>query len=36
MERRGITEDSLIECALRSTLDELAQWTAQAGKVLVF
>ena len=29
MERRGIAEESLIECAHRSTLDELAQWTAQ-------
>jgi uncharacterized protein involved in oxidation of intracellular sulfur len=36
MERRGITGDSLLECAHRGTLDELAQWTAQAGKVLVF
>ncbi len=36
MERRGITEDSLIQCARRSTLDELAQWTAEADKVLVF
>ena len=36
MDRRGIPEEALIECAYRSTLDELARWTAEADKVLVF
>jgi uncharacterized protein involved in oxidation of intracellular sulfur len=36
MERRGIADAALIECAYRSTLDELALWTAGADKVLVF
>ena len=36
MERRGIAEDALIACAYRSTLGELAQWTAEAERVLVF
>jgi uncharacterized protein involved in oxidation of intracellular sulfur len=36
MDRRGIAGEALIECAYRSTLDELARWTAEADKVLVF
>ncbi len=36
MDRRGIAEDALIACAYRSTLDELARWTAEADRVLVF
>jgi uncharacterized protein involved in oxidation of intracellular sulfur len=36
MDRRGVTEEALIGCAYRGSLDQLAQWTAEAGKVLVF
>jgi len=36
LDRRGIPEEALVECAYRSTLDELARWTAEADKVLVF
>ena len=36
MDARGIQETSLLAGAHRSTLDELAQWTAWADKVLVF
>ncbi len=36
LDRRGIPEDALIDCAHRSSLDELARWTAEADKVLVF
>ena len=36
LDRRGIAEDRLIECAYRSSLDELAAWTREADKVLVF
>lgn len=36
MDARGLGEDQLVEGARRSTLKELAQWTAQADKVLVF
>ena len=36
MEQRGIQPGALIDCASRSTLDELTRWTEEAGKVLVF
>lgn len=36
MDARGLREDDLAEGARRSTLKELAEWTAQADKVLVF
>ena len=36
MDRRGIQEGELLADAYRSTLDELARWTAEADKVLVF
>lgn len=36
LDARGITADELIEGARRSTLNELATWTAEADKVLVF
>ncbi|MOA29660.1 uncharacterized protein involved in oxidation of intracellular sulfur [Pseudomonas linyingensis] len=36
MDARGMTEADLIEGARRSTLAELADWTAAADKVLVF
>lgn len=36
MDARGLSEDELQEGARRSTLAELADWTAEADKVLVF
>jgi uncharacterized protein involved in oxidation of intracellular sulfur len=36
MDARGLGEADMIEGARRSTLAELAEWTAQADKVLVF
>ena len=36
MDARGLRDDELIEGAARSTLAELAAWTAEADKVLVF
>ena len=36
MDARGITDAELVDGARRSTLDELAQWTTWAGKVVVF
>jgi len=36
MDARGLTEDMLVELAGRSTMDELADWTLAADKVLVF
>ena len=36
MDARGIGEDQLVDGARRSTLKELAEWTAAADKVLVF
>ncbi|HXN50035.1 MAG TPA: DsrE family protein [Bryobacteraceae bacterium] len=36
LDRRGISESALIESAYRSSLDELARWTCEADKVLVF
>ena len=36
MDARGLTDADLIQGARRSTLAELADWTAQADKLLVF
>ena len=36
MDARGIGDDQIVNEARRSTLKELAQWTAKADKVLVF
>ncbi len=36
MDRRGLTDDALLDCAFRSSLDDLARWTAESDKVLVF
>jgi uncharacterized protein involved in oxidation of intracellular sulfur len=36
MDARGLREDELVEGATRGTLAQLADWTAEAGKVLVF
>ena len=36
MDARGITSEELVEGTHRSTLDQLAQWTASADKVIVF
>lgn len=36
MDARGLSEDQVVEGARRSTLKELAEWTAAADKVLVF
>ena len=36
MDARGLTEDDVMEGATRSTMDELAQTTLAADKVLVF
>lgn len=36
MDARGIAEVELVEGAKRSSLDELADWTTWAGKVVVF
>jgi uncharacterized protein involved in oxidation of intracellular sulfur len=36
MDARGLRDDELIEGAQRSTLSQLADWTAEADKVLVF
>jgi uncharacterized protein involved in oxidation of intracellular sulfur len=36
MDARGIKEEELIDGAKRSTLEELADWTAWAEKVVVF
>lgn len=36
MEARGMGEEQLVDGARRSTLQELAEWTAAADKVLVF
>lgn len=36
MDARGLTDEELIEGARRSTLAQLADWTAEADKVLVF
>lgn len=36
MDARGMAEEQVVEGARRSTLKELAEWTATADKVLVF
>lgn len=36
MDARGMAVDQVVEGAQRSTLKELAEWTAAADKVLVF
>lgn len=36
LDARGISETELIEGAKRGTMAQLAEWTAQADKVLVF
>ena len=36
MDARGLTGAELIEGSRRGTLEELADWTLQADKVLVF
>ncbi|MEX2454127.1 MAG: DsrE family protein [Rhodospirillaceae bacterium] len=36
MDARGMTEDDVMQGAARSTMDELAEATASADKVLVF
>lgn len=36
MDARGLREDEVIEGAQRSTLSQLASWTAESDKVLVF
>ena len=36
LEERGIPDQSLLPCAVRSTLDDLTLWTDEADKVLVF
>ena len=36
MDARGVSESELIEGATRSTLAQLADWTIEAEKVLVF
>jgi uncharacterized protein involved in oxidation of intracellular sulfur len=36
MDARGLSEAEMIEGARRSTLGQLAEWTAEADKVLVF
>lgn len=36
MDARGLTQDDLVEGAMRSTLDELTQVTLASDKVLVF
>lgn len=36
MDARGLTEADMLDGARRSTLAELAQWTAEADKVLVY
>lgn len=36
MDARGLTDDQVVTGARRSTLKELAEWTAAADKVLIF
>jgi len=36
IDARGITDNELIEGTHRSTMDELAQWTDWADKVMIF
>jgi uncharacterized protein involved in oxidation of intracellular sulfur len=36
MDARGINAESLVEGSHKSTMDELAAWTQEADKALVF
>jgi uncharacterized protein involved in oxidation of intracellular sulfur len=36
MDARGVRDEEIVEGAKRSTLTQLADWTAEADKVLVF
>ena len=36
LEERGIADQNLLPCAVRSTLDDLMLWTEEFDKVLVF
>jgi uncharacterized protein involved in oxidation of intracellular sulfur len=36
IDARGIREEMLVESARRSSMDELADWTSQADKVVTF
>ena len=36
LEQRGISDEMLIDCVKRRTLDDLTAWTEQADKVLTF
>lgn len=36
MEARGLTQETLIPAVKRGSLDQLVEWTEEAGKVLVF
>lgn len=36
MDARGVTDAELSEAVLRSSLDQLTDWTQWAGKILVF
>ena len=36
MDARGVAETMLVEGAVRSTMDDLTDWTLAAEKVLVF
>jgi uncharacterized protein involved in oxidation of intracellular sulfur len=36
MDARGLREEEVVEGAKRGTLAQLADWTAEADKVLVF
>lgn len=36
MDARGLTDDELLDGVHRSTMDELATWTTEADKVIVF
>lgn len=36
MDARGLRDDEMVEGARRGTLQQLADWTAEADKVLVF
>ena len=36
MDARGLGPEALVEGAKRSSMDQLAQWTVEADRVLVF
>lgn len=36
LDARGLTKEQLIDEAARSTMDELAEWTVEADRVLTF